>query len=387
MAGRVVLHVGTPKSGTTYLQALLWANRDRLADLGVHLPMQTRRDHNQAAGDLAGQVRRVLPGVAPTTWGEMVAGIAEVPGTALISEELFASVREEGRRRIAESLAGTPVHIVITARDPVRQVPSMWQQTLKHGGHPTLTDFAARIARDEYRTWTLQQDVADLVERWAELVPADHIHVVTLPPSGADPGLLWERFAQVLGIDPRSCEQPEGLANETLDSGQAEVLRRVNLALGGRLQFPQPYVAVIRYKLIPALAAHRAGGRITMPEEHLEWAAGYSRRTIERIEKAGVDVVGDLGELIGEPPSEVQSGPFDEERLVALTVAALADFAVSEVDTFAQVDELRAELKKVRGRLEKVRSRNQRLAARLEAQGEQPERRGRLRSRLRRREG
>lgn len=40
--GRVVLHVGTPKSGTTYLQDLLHASAPSLADAGVLFP-GTRR--------------------------------------------------------------------------------------------------------------------------------------------------------------------------------------------------------------------------------------------------------------------------------------------------------------------------------------------------------
>lgn len=380
MAERVVLHIGTPKSGTTYLQALLWDNRARLAEAGVVLPMKFRRDHNQSAGDLAGQVRRVLPGVEPTTWEQMVAGIAEARGTAVISEELLASVQEDGRRRAAESLAGTEVHIVITARDPVRQVPSMWQQTLKHRATWTLPEFAARIAAGDQSTWDLQQDVAGLVERWAEHVPPERIHVVTVPRSGADAAELWARFAQVLDIDPSSCEQPVGRANETLDSVQAEVLRRVNVALADRLDFPQPYVRVVRYQLVPALAAHRSGERIALPAEHLGWAAEYSRQTIERIKLAGVRVVGDLDELIGEAPGEPQqpATTYDEERIAALTVAALADFAVAQADRVGQVDELRAELKKVRRRLQRSRARNRELAAASRGRW------SRLRSKLRR---
>ena len=36
-APRVVLHVGAPKSGTTYLQRVLWRNRDELAGVAADL--------------------------------------------------------------------------------------------------------------------------------------------------------------------------------------------------------------------------------------------------------------------------------------------------------------------------------------------------------------
>ena len=45
MAARVYLHVGLPKTATTYLQTILWANRDALEQQGVRLPGGSRRAH------------------------------------------------------------------------------------------------------------------------------------------------------------------------------------------------------------------------------------------------------------------------------------------------------------------------------------------------------
>ena len=45
MAERVYLHVGLPKTATTYLQTILWANREVLEEQGVRLPGDSRRAH------------------------------------------------------------------------------------------------------------------------------------------------------------------------------------------------------------------------------------------------------------------------------------------------------------------------------------------------------
>ena len=45
MAERVFLHVGTMKSGTSFLQATWWRNRDELAERGLLLPGSRRSDH------------------------------------------------------------------------------------------------------------------------------------------------------------------------------------------------------------------------------------------------------------------------------------------------------------------------------------------------------
>ncbi len=72
---RVVLHVGLPKTGTTYLQALLADHRDELRDSGVlypflrpggmfHAAVEVRGSHEKfgldpdaIAGQLGGAVR------------------------------------------------------------------------------------------------------------------------------------------------------------------------------------------------------------------------------------------------------------------------------------------------------------------------------------------
>ena len=50
--GRVLLHIGLPKTGTTYLQQVVWGNRDRLASDGILLPGFGHREHLWAALDL-----------------------------------------------------------------------------------------------------------------------------------------------------------------------------------------------------------------------------------------------------------------------------------------------------------------------------------------------
>ena len=45
MARKVFLHVGLPKTGTTYLQSIVWANKTVLREQGVLLPGFGPRQH------------------------------------------------------------------------------------------------------------------------------------------------------------------------------------------------------------------------------------------------------------------------------------------------------------------------------------------------------
>ena len=48
------LHIGEPKTGTTFLQQVMWRNRSELAAQGVVLPGHHPQDHFRASQDLRG---------------------------------------------------------------------------------------------------------------------------------------------------------------------------------------------------------------------------------------------------------------------------------------------------------------------------------------------
>ena len=51
---RVFLHIGEPKTGSTFLQQVIWRNRATLAGQGVVLPGHHPQDHFRASQDLRG---------------------------------------------------------------------------------------------------------------------------------------------------------------------------------------------------------------------------------------------------------------------------------------------------------------------------------------------
>ena len=59
LARRVILHIGLPKTGTTYLQTLFAANRSALAEQGIYYPGGPGEPSEyMAAYDLRGQRAR-----------------------------------------------------------------------------------------------------------------------------------------------------------------------------------------------------------------------------------------------------------------------------------------------------------------------------------------
>lgn len=296
---KVFLHVGSPKTGTTFLQNVLWGSRALAAAQGLHQPGKRFFDHFLASLDVRGLAAEpTSPARAAGMWQRFVDEVRHGQGDWLISHELFAGATADQARAAVEAFGpGLEVHLVVTARDLMRQLPAEWQEHVKHRSQLTLPQFMADVRADaaERRGWFWQvQDVAGIVERWGAALPREHVHVVTVPQSGSG---LWDRFALLLGLDPASFDLSAAHSNSSLGQEQAEVLRRLNVALEGRMTERGAYPNHVKEKLAHTVMARRDGARIQLTGDDVTFAEQESEAIIARLEALGVDVVGDLDEL------------------------------------------------------------------------------------------
>jgi len=332
MSRRILLHVGSPKTGTTFLQQIIWSQRDLARDQGLLLPSKSFADHYLASLDVRGlSHRREHPSRAVGMWRRMAEEAASWPGDALISHELFAAADDDQCKRAIEALGSdAEVHVVVTARDLARQIPAEWQEHLKHRAVEPFSSFVQDIRDDTSgASWFWRvQDYAGVVSRWGASLPMSQVHVVTVPEFGADPTLLWGRFARLVGLDPDTFELTGSRSNTSLNIEQAELLRRVNAALGERLPLPGPYPAVVKNVLAHRVLADRAGHALTLTGDDRAFAVERSRDLAVALAALGCDVIGDLRELIpaaGEVPVQDmhEPRPPSDEDLLAESVAAV----------------------------------------------------------------
>src|SRR3954465_6228948 len=206
MSRKVTLHVGAPKTGTTYLQDRLALNRTELARHRVHYPLGVHASQFRPALDLVGLS---WGGIGAEVGGEgdkMMRRVRKLDGTVIISHEILASARPQQVKRVMDDLAGSEVHVVYSARDLARPVPAAWQEGIKHRRRRTYAKFvdAVRSAgRDKPRLWFWQvQGLPDVLSRWSGGLPPDRVHLVTVPQAGAPSDLLWTRYCRALGIQP-----------------------------------------------------------------------------------------------------------------------------------------------------------------------------------------
>ncbi|MBA2638547.1 MAG: hypothetical protein H0U77_00825 [Nocardioidaceae bacterium] len=319
MATRVLLHLGLPKSGTTYLQDVVWGNRETLAQQGLLYPGQRRGLHRRASHAVQGR-----PGANVRAWERLLDEIRPWDGTALVSHESLGAASREQAARVLADLAPAETHLVVTARDFGALVPSVWQQRLKRGGTAPLDAF--EVPADDGTMWSWRGlDPADVLDRWAPDIPPERVHLIVSPPAGSGDNLLWRRFATVCDVDPTSCELHHARANTSLGAPSAELLRRVVSELGPEFSTAEVSRYWVKRRLADPVLAPLGGARLALHPAALPALQARAERCIQRLRDAGYAVLGDLDELRPAPGRDHAAAgvapPTDEELLDTATTA------------------------------------------------------------------
>lgn len=304
MAERVVLHVGTMKSGTSYVQSVLDANRTILPSLGATFPGGFRRQTHAVRSML-----RKRGNADATAWHQLVrnAQRSSAP-TAIVSMEFLGFANPRQVKTLLEPLAGTEVRVVVTVRDQFRVLPAQWQTFVRNRGSKDWGTYLREIeeappreadqrrpSRD-YRTFHRTHDVGAAVRRWS--VPGvAGIDVVVVPPPDAPREALLELFGRAAGLDVGGLVLDEVAENPSLGYAACDWLRRSNplLPVGlTRKRYRKLVRAVVRDVLLPL---REEQGR---PRLDAAGAAFARRRNLELREllvSGRVDVVGDPEDL------------------------------------------------------------------------------------------
>lgn len=303
MTRRVYLHVGTPKSGTSFLQDKLALNRELLERRGLAYVATRTGDHFEAALDLIGERWAGEEKAAAGQWDALAQEARTSRGHVLVSHEILAAASPDGVRRALASFPDHEPHVVLTARDLGRQVPAEWQERVKHRGGRDYTHFLKALHRNyrgtEAPSWFWRvQHLPRVLQTWGADLPPAHVHVVTVPPSGAPRHLLWDRFAGVLGLEPGGDWAESSTTNASLGGAEVTLLRRLNLLLNERKVPRETYVDWVRETIVKEVLAERPGMvPATVPPGRRPSIDAITAEWLAWVRGSGLDVVGDLADL------------------------------------------------------------------------------------------
>ena len=335
MAERVFLHVGLPKTGTTYLQSVLWANAEELRGQGVLLPGTSARQHMHAAVVVRERGRAKRAPSVSGSWAELVREVRAWPGTALISHEFFGAASAEQAARCVADLGGASVSVIITARDLLAVVTSYWQEYVKHGLDVPLDEFP--VGEDSGSEWSWDTvDIGSVLRRWSAAVPSEQIQILVLPDPEAPPETLLRDFCGIVGVDPASLSTERARPYLSLGVVEAELMRRIGPRLKtfanarDRGVWMRSYLAM--GKLVP-----RGGERFSPSPERIAELRERAAAGVELIRKSEATVLGDLDRLLVPATVAMRRHPdtVTDTELLESAVVTIADL-LTDVRTLCE---------------------------------------------------
>ncbi len=343
----VYLHIGAMKTGTTYLQQLIYANRDQLSAAGLVVPGDTWGRQVRGVQDVMklGRGDRHIRRMSQGAWQELLdQALASRENVSVISVEFLSFAGRRKARQVLRTLAGADVRVVLTVRDMASSLPSQWQTLVHNNGRSSWPEFLeampepterplpflARfrpLADEFHRT----QNIARMLAVWAPLVPPGSLHVVTVPRRRGRPDELWHRFASVVGVDPDVVTQPPVGTNPSLGHASSELVRRLNLRLGRMSQ--SEYNWTVKEPVAIEVLARRAAeeGKAQLTRDAYDRALRWNVLTRRAIERAGAAVTGDLEDLPTVPDPDLRATLPDvpDEPRTALMLDAAEEAAAA----------------------------------------------------------
>jgi hypothetical protein len=302
MADVVYLHVGAPKTGTTYLQERLRINRTTLAEHDVHYPVGLLHDMFGPALDLLdeswGGQREQFRG----EWDNLVGRVRRSKGTALVTHEILAGAPSSQVARAMQDFAGTEVHVVYSARDLARQIPAEWQESVKHRNKKQFKRYLNQVMNADRLNPSLwfwrAQGLPDVLGRWSAGLPPERVHLVTVPQRGAPRDELWLRYCRAFSIDPAFAPADDVRSNPSLGIDETAMLRYLNRRLRRAGLDSAAYRTIVRQTLVHDTLAQRKRMRpVTLPPRVRDWAEEVAQEWVEWVQGSGIDVLGDVEDL------------------------------------------------------------------------------------------
>lgn len=360
MARRVFLHVGLPKTGTTYLQTRMWDQRDRLAELDFLYPGSMRMDHYRAWQDIHhGLGSRRDKGA----WERLRGQVAAHSGDALITHEFFSMATPEEAATVVAGLAPAEVHVVLTLRAYHLQFPAVWQEALKMGSRRSFSEFMEQVVAPDREAseltgaWSWKsQDIPAVLGSWATAIPSDRITVVTVPPPGSPRDWLWTRWCEAIGLDADRLDREATFANESLGAAQAALMLRVTPKVKGPLRKGRERHRWLRQYFGHEVLGRQKGARFTPRPHEVDQLRSLSEVAVASVEASGARVVGDLSDLL--PPDSVTGAHPDDvtDDEIIRTAAVAIERMIRDVRKLdRQNARLRRRLRRTgRGRMDRL---------------------------------
>jgi hypothetical protein len=226
----LTLHIGLPKTGTTYIQGWLQGKREALADIGVWVPSRHIFPHRLACEFIADARRAARADVLhiketpyAAAFDDLARGLADPRfHHAILSSEYFFEAEPQNVAALRQA-AEVDVRIVAFLRRQDRIIESGYNQEVKAMG------ISARISVAAYQQ---KLDWLRLFESWGAAFGEANVTLVNFDRVAQAGGVLAE-FCRAAGLPATLGEGADDRArNESLPADLLEFKRLANMAAG-----------------------------------------------------------------------------------------------------------------------------------------------------------
>lgn len=316
--GKLFIHIGGPKTGTTAVQSALAEKRQTLRENGFLYP---GIEINQQLAmypliRLLGYEHFVSKD--PTLWNETIDEVNDWNGDAILSGEALFMAPAEVVAEILESFKKTQIKILITARSGHEIVISHWQESVKAGDTISLAQYTDEIALGpEHATWKSFTYWAIAycgapIDTWASVAGIENVVVQSVDTTKNDETLrCFERIVGVpSGLLGTSSRNP---INRSLTYSETELIRSCNEILLGGSPSNHHYSTLEHSVILDILSKSPSvdDPKIQLPASYYESIAPFVNAEVDRILNSGAQIRGDASLLTRIPQTFSDSRNLD----------------------------------------------------------------------------
>lgn len=312
-----LLHIGLPKSGTTFLQRAAAANREHLLAHGVRYP-GTAINHRLPVLALMGEhgdwgSSERVPKI--DKWNRLLKEVeAETERRVYLSNESLTLCSDTQAARFVDALGVERTHVLVTIRGYAALLASNWQQHVKTGARISFARWLNAVLSDPPSAgvgvaYHQRLDAAGAVTRWARLLGPERVTVVIADKTR--PTLLTDALADLLGL-PRAvlaADPTQGFStNRSMSLPEVEMVRALNeiIRVRGRTDWAQ-YALLVRNGATARMLQMRRPGpnepAVQLPEHAAEVAQARAQAQAEALAASGARLIGDLASLTAPVPT------------------------------------------------------------------------------------
>ena len=295
---KLILHIGTDKTGSTAIQKHLYINRQWLLARGVYIPL-TGLGKDNGHGDL---LTTMEPEQMTTLSEELAAAKSEGYESAVISWEGMCFMKASKIGCLVKMLRSDNLWVLVYLREQADIVQTGYLQGIKTNGNSLqIADFQkGPWGRSGLRALLLcyspMRNYARLLRKWMRLIPKGHVIIREFQKDLLVNRNVVDDFLSVLGqFSNEDFVRIKINSNISLDVESAIIMNDIDRRDG--IESPRKIFA---FSLLSLIHSDGFGTRYFLPPRRVASIRRYYRRSNRAI-----------GSIVGSPMPELFSNPPD----------------------------------------------------------------------------